>query len=167
MIAYSNCLRVGEMLAPPLRIYLTGNVCLEAEGSVLDERQLPRRQGRLAMAVLALEHTRAISRDELAEALWPDELPVAWDGAVRALISKLRSALRRFNWPYAEPIEAAFGAYQLRLPPSNVDRHRSRPEQRASRGGTAGAPRHARGLQLGDRRQHDLATPVPDRKSTR
>jgi DNA-binding SARP family transcriptional activator len=30
----------------------------------------------------------------------------------------LRSALRGFSWPYAEPIEAAFGAYQLQLPPA-------------------------------------------------
>lgn len=105
------------MLTPPLRIYLTGNVCLEAGASLLHERHLPRRQGRLAMAALSLEHSRAISRDELADILWPDEPPNAWDVAVRALISKLRSALRRFGWPYDEPIEAAFGAYQLRLPP--------------------------------------------------
>ena len=70
------------------------------------------------MAVLALEHARPISRDELADILWPDELPAAWEVAIRALISKLRSALRGFNWPCAEPIEAAFGAYQLRLPPA-------------------------------------------------
>jgi DNA-binding SARP family transcriptional activator len=106
------------MLAPPLRIYLTGNVCLERDGSLLEERQLPRRQGRLAMAVLALEHARAISRDELADMLWPGELPAAWEVAVRALVSKLRSTLRQFNWAYPEPIEAAFGAYQLRLPPA-------------------------------------------------
>jgi len=30
-----------------------------------DERQQPRRQGRLAMVVLALEHARAITRDQL------------------------------------------------------------------------------------------------------
>jgi DNA-binding SARP family transcriptional activator len=106
------------MLAPRLRIYLTGNVCLEAGESLLEERQLPRRQGRLALAILALEHARPISRDELADFLWPDQPPDAWDVALRALISKLRTALRSFGWPYAEPVEAAFGAYQLRLPPS-------------------------------------------------
>jgi len=105
------------MLAPRLRIYLTGNVCLEAGESLLEERQLPRRQGRLALAMLVLEHARAISREELADVLWPDQPPIAWDVAVRALISKLRAALRSFGWPYVEPIEAAFGAYQLRLEP--------------------------------------------------
>lgn len=103
------------MLAPQLRIYLTSNVCLEAGESLLDERQLPRRQGRLAFTVLALQHV-PISRDELADILWPDAPPGAWDVAVRALMSKLRTALRRFGWPYAEPIEAAFGSYQLCLP---------------------------------------------------
>jgi DNA-binding SARP family transcriptional activator len=105
------------MLAPRLRIYLTGNVCLEAGEALLEERQLPRRQGRLALAMLALEHARPVSREELADVLWPDQPPDAWDVAVRALISKLRTTLRGFGWPYVEPIEAAFGAYQLRLPP--------------------------------------------------
>src|SRR5215813_5384741 len=118
MILYSRTASVGEMLAPPLRIYLTGNVCLESGELLLDERQLPRRQGRLVLAVLTLDHARAISRDELADILWPDELPPAWDIAVRAVISKLRTALRSFSWPYTEPIESAFGCYQLRLPPA-------------------------------------------------
>jgi DNA-binding SARP family transcriptional activator len=105
-------------LALTLRIYLAGRLCIESGATLLDERQLPRRQGRLALAVLAAEHARAISRDELADVLWPHDLPAAWEVALRAVISKLRTVLRGAGWPYAEPIESAFGCYQLRVPPA-------------------------------------------------
>jgi len=57
------------------------------------ERELPGRQGRLLFAYLALNRDRVASRAELAEALWPRELPSAPDPALSALLSKLRRAL--------------------------------------------------------------------------
>jgi SARP family transcriptional regulator, regulator of embCAB operon len=57
------------------------------------ERELPGRQGRLLFAYLAANRDRVVSRSELAEALWPGELPTAPDLALSALLSKLRKVL--------------------------------------------------------------------------
>jgi DNA-binding SARP family transcriptional activator len=94
-----------------LRVYLAGKVAVE-DGSVLvPETRFPGRQGRLAFAILAWERHRAISLAELADMVWDDEPPNAWETALRALISKLRTALGE-----SASIEQAFGCYQLRLP---------------------------------------------------
>jgi SARP family transcriptional regulator, regulator of embCAB operon len=100
-----------------MRIYLTGRVCIEAGETVLDERHLVGRQGRLVFALLACEHHRAVSRDELAEELWPAALPPSWDRALSAIVSKLRSALTRVGLS-GTTIVSSFGSYQLHLPPA-------------------------------------------------
>jgi DNA-binding SARP family transcriptional activator len=94
-----------------VRVYLTGNVAVEDGDILVSERRFPARQGRLAFAVLAWERHRAISNDELAEIVWGGEPPDAWRPALRAIISKLRTALGE-----SASIEQAFGCYQLRLP---------------------------------------------------
>jgi SARP family transcriptional regulator, regulator of embCAB operon len=94
-----------------VRVYLTGNVAVEDGDILVSERRFPARQGRLAFAVLAWERHRTFSTDELAEILWNGERPSAWQSALRAIISKLRTALGE-----SASIEQAFGCYQLRLP---------------------------------------------------
>jgi SARP family transcriptional regulator, regulator of embCAB operon len=94
-----------------LRIYLTGNVAVEDGDVLVPEKRFPGRQGRLAFAVLAWEHDRAFSLDELADVLWDGEPPNSWQTALRALVSKLRAALGE-----RAGVEHAFGCYQLRLP---------------------------------------------------
>ncbi|BEP13835.1 hypothetical protein acdb102_21460 [Acidothermaceae bacterium B102] len=78
--------------APPSRVQLCGPLVFEQDGERLDAR-LPGRQGRLLLAFLVLNRHRVVSREELAEALWPDQQPAAMDSALNALISKLRKAL--------------------------------------------------------------------------
>jgi hypothetical protein len=52
-------MKFGEILAPDrLRIYLTGTVCLKHGRTLVDERQFPARQGRLAFAYLVCERFR-------------------------------------------------------------------------------------------------------------
>jgi DNA-binding SARP family transcriptional activator len=97
----------------PTRIYLTAPIRVDGAGHV-GEAQLHGPQGRLMLAMLALEHRRPVSRDELADELWPGELPDSWDVSVKALISKLRTILRG-----AAPdvrLEGTVGFYQLLLP---------------------------------------------------
>ena len=67
------------------------------------EGELPGRQGRLAFVFLVLVRQRAVTRDELLEALWPE--PPAAD-ALSPLLSKLRRAV---------PLEGR-GAVRLALP---------------------------------------------------
>ena len=94
-----------------LRVYLAGKVAVEDGSALVPEKRFPGRQGRLAFAVLAWERQRAISLAELADIVWDDEPPNAWETALRALVSKLRTALGG-----SASIEHAFGGYQLRLP---------------------------------------------------
>jgi DNA-binding SARP family transcriptional activator len=77
----------------PLRLYVTGRVQAERDGRVVGEKQLPGRQGPLALAYLALEHGRTVPIDELADAVWGERLPRAWDTAISALVSKMRATL--------------------------------------------------------------------------
>jgi DNA-binding SARP family transcriptional activator len=95
-----------------LRVYLTGNVAIEDGDTLVSEKRFPGRQGRLTFAVLAWDRERAISVDELADAVWDGRPPSGWQTALRALVSKVRSALGR-----RAGIEHALGCYQLRLPP--------------------------------------------------
>lgn len=94
-----------------LRVYLTGKVAVEDGALLLPEKRFPARQGRLAFAVLAWERARAIAIDELADVLWDGNPPSAWQTALRALVSKLRTLPGE-----TVSIEHAFGCYQLRLP---------------------------------------------------
>ena len=77
--------------AGPLRLYLAGPLCVEWAGRVLTERDLPRRQGRVLLAFLACERSRPVSRDALAELLWPEHAPPSWETSLKALVSKLRT----------------------------------------------------------------------------
>jgi DNA-binding SARP family transcriptional activator len=96
-------------------VYLTGGLAVALGDRPLDERELPGRQGRLALAYLVLERARPVSRDELADAIWADGLPPAWDPALSALVSMLRRRLATLGLPPRATIESA-GTYQLRLP---------------------------------------------------
>lgn len=99
-----------------LRIYLSSQVRVEHGDVLIGERDLPGRQGRVLLALLVVQRDRPVTRDEVAEELWPDDPPPAWEKAVMALVSKLRAALRRAGLP-EDTLSTAFGCYQLRLPP--------------------------------------------------
>jgi DNA-binding SARP family transcriptional activator len=99
-----------------VRIYVTGPVVVEVGETVVRERDLPGAQGRTVLAMLAVEHRRPVSRDELADELWPDRPPPSWESALRAIVSKVRTALAPAGLRAEELIGNAFGCYQLRLP---------------------------------------------------
>ncbi len=100
-----------------VRIYLTGRIGVERDGkAVLEERQLRGKQGRLALAYLVCQRTRPVSRDELADVIWPGEMAAAWEVALSALVSRLRSLFTRgpLNQTGAF-ISSGFGLYRLHL----------------------------------------------------
>jgi DNA-binding SARP family transcriptional activator len=100
----------------PLRIYLTGRVLVEDNGkTLLDERRLMGRQGRLTFTYLAHERLRAVSRDELAEELWLGKAPRSWERSLNAIISKLRTLLAGAGLTDVA-LNGSFGHYQLSLP---------------------------------------------------
>jgi SARP family transcriptional regulator, regulator of embCAB operon len=90
----------------PVRIQLAGQIAVEVEDRRVED-ELPGRQGRLLFAYLAANRLRWVTRDEVIEALWPDESSTATDAALRSLLSKLR---RTFE------ISTQSGQLRLELP---------------------------------------------------
>lgn len=99
------------------RIYLTGRVSIENGELLIDERQLSGRQGRLAFVFLAIDGHRAVSRDELVSAIWPDTQPNEVEVALSAILSKLRVALKKAGLSNDDAgIAVRLGSIELRLP---------------------------------------------------
>ncbi len=94
------------------KVYLTGRVTIETDdGSLIEPSAFPGRQGRLAFVRLAAS-PRRLERDQLAETLWPGELPEAWDTALSAVVSKLRRTLA--NAGLGDALDSSDGCYELR-----------------------------------------------------
>jgi DNA-binding SARP family transcriptional activator len=95
-------------------IYLAGGIALRgANGVVVPEREFPGRQARRLFVRLATSHD-PIAQLDLADDLRGTDWPPAWQSALRALVSKLRTALARVGAPDA--ITSRDGTYGLRLP---------------------------------------------------
>lgn len=99
-----------------LRVYLAGELQVESGEHLVREADLPARQGRLAFALLVMQRDHPVSREELADVLWPDRLPKAWGVSLSAIISKLRAILGTAGLDRDGSIVSALGCYQLRLP---------------------------------------------------
>jgi DNA-binding SARP family transcriptional activator/streptogramin lyase len=99
-----------------VRVSLTEHVSIVAREGVVDEQRFPGRQGRFVFAYLLAAHERPVPRDELAEALWGEELPAKWEKALSVLVSKLRALLNECGVDGSMSLTSAFGCYQLTLP---------------------------------------------------
>jgi DNA-binding SARP family transcriptional activator len=99
-----------------LRIYLTGGITMELDGqTVLTERALRDRQSRLAFAYLVCGRSGPVPRLELAGLLWPGKAPRAWEAALSAITSRIRTTMSAL--PVPATLESGRGrGYQLRLP---------------------------------------------------
>jgi DNA-binding SARP family transcriptional activator len=106
-------------LSGTVRISLLGRMRVEHGGRWFDGSVLPGRQGRVVLAYLALCH-HPVSRDELADLVWPDELTASWERDLSAVVSKVRAALASID--LGSMLHSAFGCYELQLrPDSRVD----------------------------------------------
>lgn len=95
-------------------MYLTGHLLVEGPAGVLDQEDLPGRQGRLALACLVLARSQPVARQALAAALWATGGPAAQDMALSAVVSKVRTGLGRIGLPAV--LHSGAGCYELRLP---------------------------------------------------
>jgi DNA-binding SARP family transcriptional activator len=73
-------------------VQLCGHFVVELHGCRV-ERRLPSRQGRTLFAYLILQRPRAVSRDELIDAIWAGAAPKNHASALTVLLSKLRAAV--------------------------------------------------------------------------
>ena len=97
-----------------LRIYLTGRISVESGETLVEEREFAGRQGRLALAFLVSERHRPVTKEELTAVVWPDTRPRETETALAAILSKVRTALKK-----AAPtsVDVRSGTVQMRLPP--------------------------------------------------
>jgi DNA-binding SARP family transcriptional activator len=98
-----------------LRVFLVGQVALDAGGRALDESSFAGRQNRLLFAFLVAEHGRPVPRDELADALWGAGPPATWEKALTVIASKVRGLLVEAGLDGAA-LSGAYGCYRLELP---------------------------------------------------
>jgi len=98
-----------------VRVRLLGRLGIEHGQRWLDGSALPGRQGRIVLAYLALCHY-PVSRDELADIVWPDALTAAWERDLSAVVSKVRAALDSVD--LGSLLHGALGCYELQLPPT-------------------------------------------------
>lgn len=99
-----------------LDITLLGDVTIRAragEPGVRHALQSP--QAGLALAMLTLERERGVTRDALADALWPAGMPQTWEASLRTLVSRVRSFVA-VAAPLPDVLVAQAGRYVLQLP---------------------------------------------------
>jgi DNA-binding SARP family transcriptional activator/tetratricopeptide (TPR) repeat protein len=102
-----------------VRVELLGDVRIVTPDLVADGPGLAARRVRVALAFLALERGRDVDRHELAEVVWPFDLPSTWASALRTVLSQVREALSQAGLP-AETLRADGGRVRLTLPPGST-----------------------------------------------
>ena len=130
-----------------VRIWLTGSLCFESLGVLVESRRFPGRQGRVAFAYLVGEHDRAVTRGALIELLWPELPPRAYGVALSAVMSKLRALMSSAGLGRLA-LETVASGYRLNLPAAawiDVDAaaeavHEAEAALRAGRHGAAYGP---------------------------
>ena len=91
-----------------VEVGLTGRVALQGDDGAVGGSGLGA-PAQLACAYLVLERRRPVSRDELADVLWPDDLPRSWKQLVRHAIAQIRVAFREAGLTPTEALTTASG----------------------------------------------------------
>lgn len=108
------------MPPPSTRIILLGRIAIERGEAIATGSSLAGRRSEIVFAYLALEHRRTVSRDELADALWPELLPDTWNAALRGVLSDVRRFLERAGLSAADTLVTEQGRLRLHLPAGAV-----------------------------------------------
>lgn len=84
---------------------MVGRLGIDCADGLVVSRGLPGRRAELVFAYLTVEHHRTVSRDELADALWPDMLPDTWAAALRSVVTEVRRFLEEAGLDAGEAVE--------------------------------------------------------------
>ncbi|HEX5346328.1 MAG TPA: AAA family ATPase [Pseudonocardiaceae bacterium] len=121
-----------------LRVHLLGRLSVTAGDAVVDEAELPGRQGRLALVFLVCHRAQPVSRAELAEALWSRHPPRGWEPLLSTVVSRLRAVL-----PAEAVISSGPGYYQFTgqvwADVEQIDTELDAAQRALARGDSAGA----------------------------
>lgn len=102
------------------RVGLAGRVLIVTDAGAADDGDLPGLQSQLVFAILVLERNRSLTPGELAEILWPAELPGTWSAGLRNVMSRIRSFLSCAGLDAAAVLHHDGGRYRLSLPEGTV-----------------------------------------------
>ncbi|MEA2221191.1 MAG: hypothetical protein QOJ35_3817 [Solirubrobacteraceae bacterium] len=105
---------LGGVGAPRIRIGLLGGLTIASDDGRAPS--VPGRRCELVLAYLVVERRRSVSRDELADALWPELLPDSWAAALRGVLSEVRRVLDGVGLDPGEVLVTERGGYRLALP---------------------------------------------------
>ncbi|MFN8024077.1 MAG: AAA family ATPase [Acidimicrobiales bacterium] len=111
---------VVEPSGPRVRIELCGGLRILRDGVPVDTELFGGRRARWAFAYLVLERHRSITRDELAEAIWPGEVPPTWPSAVRSALSRIRDVGRAAGLG-DDVVRVSHGLLQLDVTAATID----------------------------------------------
>src|SRR4029453_17511388 len=98
-----------------IRIELLGAVSVTCDDD--GPRYVESAQARMAFARLVLGRQEGVTRHELADVVWPDQLPASWKSALRSVVSRLRVFLRPVVPDVTDPVVARGGGFFGPLPP--------------------------------------------------
>lgn len=96
------------------RITLLGRTAIERDG--VPVATVSGRRAELVFAYLTIERHRGVSRDELADALWPEMLPDTWNAALRSVLTDVRRTFERAGFVASEVLLNEQGRVRLELP---------------------------------------------------
>jgi SARP family transcriptional regulator, regulator of embCAB operon len=104
-----------------VRVYLCGRVMVECPERLVCDSDLAGRQGRLLFAYLMSRSGQPVSKADVMRALWDDKRPPSADTALNAVVSKLRSALRRVGVVPPDGISCDVGTYRCAIQDAWID----------------------------------------------
>ena len=93
-------------------IELLGPIAVRCAGTV---HHLQSAQARVAFARLVVAGPQGVTRDELADVIWPGALPPTWASALRTLVSRLRTFVAPLQAEPTNPLVKRGGRYVLAL----------------------------------------------------
>ncbi|MEU9235233.1 AAA family ATPase [Streptomyces subrutilus] len=93
-------------------IGILGPMAVRCGGTV---HHLQSAQARVAFARLVLAGPEGVTRDELADVIWPGALPPTWASALRTLLSRLRTFVGPLHRGTTDPLAKRGGRYVLDL----------------------------------------------------
>jgi predicted ATPase/DNA-binding SARP family transcriptional activator len=122
--------------SPELRVEVLGPLRLLVDDKPVD---VPGPKRRAVLALLARAEGRAVSVDDLLDALWGSDPPDAAKASLHSHISRLRGHLG----PAAARLESMDGAYRLVLDEGSIDSSKARSLLTRARGIATSEPAHA------------------------